>query len=248
MSIEIINKSNQTSGSFDDGSIIENKPIGFPQESKKNAFSNIFYWANASSEKGGLIDLHPHKGFEIASFVLEGEIQHFDTANNKWFELEEGDVQLIKAGSGINHAERLMPGSRIFQIWFDPGLQNTMNKPASYYDYKATNFHFVETPELSAKIIKKGSEGIPLESHDITIMDITYKAGNINISKALGYYFSLYVISGKCKINGQSCRADDAIFIENEDLEYEFETETRIFQIQSPKELPYKTYLELMRF
>ena len=43
------------------------------------------------------IGLHPHQGFEICSFVLKGKINHFDTKQNKWIPLSEGDVQIIRS-------------------------------------------------------------------------------------------------------------------------------------------------------
>ena len=73
-----------------------------------------------------LLALHPHRGFEICSFVLKGEIEHYDTLLDKWITLSEGDVQVIKAGKGISHSEKLKSGSEIFQIWFDPNIQESL--------------------------------------------------------------------------------------------------------------------------
>ena len=152
MAIEITSKQEQAKGAFAGGAILENKPIGFPQDGgKQKPYSNLFYWANAWSDEGGLIGEHPHKLFEIMSFVLEGEIQHYDSKLNDWLSLNKGDAQIIRSGNGITHAERLMPGSRIFQIWFDPNIQKTVSKPASYNDYKAEEIPFVEKNGLKVK-------------------------------------------------------------------------------------------------
>ena len=40
--------------------------------------------------------------------------------------LKEGDVQIIRAGNGISHAEEIDDNSEIFQIWFDPNLSKTL--------------------------------------------------------------------------------------------------------------------------
>ena len=142
MGIEIFNTEDQASGNFNYGEILENKPIGFPQDSGKlKPYSNLFYWAHAwTPGKKSTIGLHPHKGFEICSFVLKGKINHFDTKQNKWISLEEGDVQIIRSGNGISHAEELESKSEIFQIWFDPDLSKTLKKEASYDDYKSKDF------------------------------------------------------------------------------------------------------------
>lgn len=245
MSLNIYKKKDQTTGVFDGGAIIENKPIGFPRESKIEPYSNLFYWASAESESGGLIDLHPHKGFEIMSVVLKGTIQHYDTANDKWFELEEGDVQIIKAGSGISHAEKLMPDSRLFQIWFDPGLQNTFAKPAEYHDHKKTDFKIEEFSDYLSVVIKDENSGIDLDSTGIIIKDSVFKKGLFNLPKDENIYSSIYVIEGNLEINDNLVSTDDFIQVINEELNFDFRTDSRLFIIQSPKNLPYKRYTEL---
>ena len=55
--------------------------------------------------------------------MLKGNINHFDTKQNKWIPLK-GDVQIIRSGNGISHAEEIDDNSEIFQIWFDPIYQS----------------------------------------------------------------------------------------------------------------------------
>ena len=66
---------------------------------------------------------HPHRGFETVTYVLEGEMEHEDSAGHKG-RLGPGDVQWMTAGAGIIHSE--MPSRRIleqggrvhgFQVW-----------------------------------------------------------------------------------------------------------------------------------
>ncbi|MQA90154.1 MAG: pirin family protein [Gemmatimonas sp.] len=63
----------------------------------------------------GLGGEHPHAGFEIATFVVEGGIDEGDEGV-----LHEGDVLWTTAGRGIIHGERVVPRgpSRILQLWF----------------------------------------------------------------------------------------------------------------------------------
>jgi quercetin 2,3-dioxygenase len=66
---------------------------------------------------------HPHRGFETVTYLLEGEMQHEDSAGHAGA-LAAGDVQWMTAGSGVVHSE--LPSRRIlerggrvhgFQIW-----------------------------------------------------------------------------------------------------------------------------------
>src|SRR5215217_8081918 len=102
MPVRIYPVEKQIKGGFNDGEIMENKPIQVSRDkSKLQPYSNIFYWAHAWAEVTSTIGLHPHQGFEIMSFVLEGDIEHYDTKNKKWVRLKKGDVQIIRAGNGI---------------------------------------------------------------------------------------------------------------------------------------------------
>ena len=150
MPIAIYNKDEQVSGNFNNGEILEKKPIGFAQDGGKlKPYSNLFYWADAwTPNSKSTIGLHPHQGFEICSFVIKGSIRHYDTKQNKWIELNAGDAQIIRSGNGISHAEEILDNSEMFQIWFDPDISKTISKPATYNDYKSTSFPIIKNKKI----------------------------------------------------------------------------------------------------
>src|SRR5688572_26851122 len=53
---------------------------------------------------------HPHRGFETVSYILDGELEHEDSAGHRG-RLAAGDVQWMTAGAGIVHSE--MPSRRM---------------------------------------------------------------------------------------------------------------------------------------
>jgi quercetin 2,3-dioxygenase len=67
---------------------------------------------------------HPHADMEIITYVRQGAITHEDSLGHKG-RTEAGDVQVMSAGSGIQHAEynREPVPTRIFQIWIEPEKQ-----------------------------------------------------------------------------------------------------------------------------
>lgn len=70
---------------------------------------------------------HPHKNMEIISIPLKGGLKHKDSMSNTWIPLHSDEVQVMTAGSGIQHAERNESSNELlnlFQIWIIPDAMN----------------------------------------------------------------------------------------------------------------------------
>ena len=246
MKLEIYTIEDQARGHFNNGEILENKPIGFPGDGGKlKPYSNIFYWAHAwTGSKKSTIGLHPHQGFEICSFVLKGKINHFDTKQNSWIPLSEGDVQIIRSGNGISHSEELMENSEIFQIWFDPNLRVSLNKLASYDDYKSQDFQILDSKWKKTKIIKNENSRLKMDSEGIEIFQYSYLDNkNDEISLKLDKIHSFFVIDGEISINGKIISKGFFFTVRDQNLlKLKILSNSEIFRISSPKNLSYKTY------
>jgi len=244
MSIRIIPKERQAKGAFNGGEIIENKPIGFPREGGEvRPYSNLFYWAYAEAKTDSTIGLHPHEGFEIMSFVLMGSIRHYDTKLKEWRPLKAGDVQIIRAGNGISHAEHMAKDAVMFQIWFDPDLSKTLQKPASYNDYKLEELPVVNQNGLKIKTYIGEGSPVTLDTPGLVIRRFNFESGSHEIELDADKVHSLYVIAGSPSINGQSTNQDDFIILERENkLAMSANSPTDVFMISSPAVVPYRTY------
>ena len=64
---------------------------------------------------------HPHRDMEIITYVREGAISHKDSLGNAG-RTEAGDVQVMSAGTGIQHAEYNLEDepTTLFQLWIVP--------------------------------------------------------------------------------------------------------------------------------
>jgi len=238
--IEVYRKNQQSFGEFNSGEIIENKPIGFPHESGgSKAYSNIFYWAFAEGKKDSTIGLHPHKGFEIMTYVIEGSIKHYDTLIKKWITLNKGDVQIIQSGSGISHSEYLEENSSIFQIWFDPNLEKSLYQKPLYKDYQSTNFKI----NNKKKIIIGENSPIKIFSEKINIYEL-FDNKDFIIENSNNLFLSIYILRGEIKIDKKIIQKDSFIKIKEEkEIKINVISDCKLFCISSPINPTHKTYI-----
>ena len=95
---------------------------------------------------------HPHRGFETVTYVLDGEMEHEDSAGHRG-RLGPGDVQWMTAGRGIVHSE--MPSQRMrqrggrmhgFQIWVNLPARDKMTVP-HYQEIPGAGIPEAATPD-----------------------------------------------------------------------------------------------------
>lgn len=75
--------------------------------------------------------MHPHRGIETVTYILEGEVHHKDSLGNAG-KIGKGDVQWMTAGRGIMHEE--MPKAKVgkmlgFQLWVNLPASLKMSPP-----------------------------------------------------------------------------------------------------------------------
>jgi len=246
MAYKIIRKAEQVDGGFNGGEILEKKPIGFPQDGGiVKPYSNLFYWAHAWSEKGSTIGLHPHQGFEILSFVLTGEIEHYDTGINSWRRLNTGSAQIIRAGNGISHAERMLPGSSFFQIWFDPDLKKTINNPASYDDYQPERFPWITVNGYRIRYYSANAQPISMTTEGVEIFELEAQVNSDVVLPVKNKTASVFVIAGKMIKEGKEAAQGDFVIITyQQQWHFRAEAGTRLFIINTPARPSYTTYAE----
>ena len=247
MPIAIYNKDEQVSGNFNNGEILEKKPIGFAQDGGKlKPYSNLFYWADAwTPNSKSTIGLHPHQGFEICSFVIKGSIRHYDTKQNKWIELNAGDAQIIRSGNGISHAEEILDNSEMFQIWFDPDISKTISKPATYNDYKSTSFPIIKNKKNTVITIKGENSPFIMDTEGIEIYETSFKDGSHQSDLFTSKVYSFFIKKGIMIHDGDEYEQGTFIKIEKESkFDFKSKSGLELFEIRSPERPSYLTYFE----
>lgn len=227
------------------GAFIENKPIPFPNFEGTTAYSNLFYWAHLEAKETSEFPLHPHEGFEIMTFIFKGSLEHFDTSTKVWTPMKKGGLQVIQAGSGVQHAERIVKGTRLFQIWFDPDFSKSLLKDARYTDYKEDSFK-TQSQDGGKRLVYIGPDSpVSYETQGLSISKTSYVLGKYTESKDKDFIYSYYLLEGKIKMNGVVLEKDS--FLVEEDvgsIELEVLDEAELFMIKTPKNIDYKRFIQ----
>lgn len=177
LQINTVPADSQATGAFDQGRITERKPIGMPHDrAPQKSVGPLFYWAWAESQVSGKIGMHPHQGFEILSYVLEGEMLHRDTLGSESL-VTAGGVQIQQAGAGMSHEEVTGPEKTdFFQIWLQPDLQAAMLRPPKYGEFAHGAFPMSEDGGVFIKTVL--GEGSPISlTTEAEMLDLTLEDG-----------------------------------------------------------------------
>lgn len=152
---------------------------------------------------------HPHRGFETVTYLLDGRMQHEDSAGNKG-ELNPGDVQWMTAGRGIIHSEvphdefqKIGGRTHGFQIWVNLPAEHKMMAPR-YQEIPASESPTVESEGVWARVIAGECMGATSSIDTvipITLIHVKMESGaklNQNIDSLLNSM--IYVFSGKVTV------------------------------------------------
>jgi quercetin 2,3-dioxygenase len=123
--------------------------------------------------------MHPHRGIETVTYMLEGTVDHEDSMGNAG-SISAGDVQWMTAGSGIIHQEMPKPvKGRMggFQLWVNLPQASKMMDPR-YQEIKSDAIPVVSPrSDISIRVICGMVNGVSGPVRDIIadpeFLDIT---------------------------------------------------------------------------
>jgi redox-sensitive bicupin YhaK (pirin superfamily) len=141
-------------------------------------------------------EAHPHAGFEIATFVVEGELRDRDEGF-----LRAGDVVWMTAGTGVIHNEDVTPlgKSRILQLWM------TMPSGERWIPPRIEHMPRDEAPErrepgVVARVYNGSSGAVTVPSKTrvpMTLVDIQLEPGaTFDQQVPASYNGFVYVLEG----------------------------------------------------
>jgi quercetin 2,3-dioxygenase len=147
--------------------------------------------------------MHPHRGIETVTYMLEGSVHHRDSLGNSGL-IDPGDVQWMTSGGGILHEElpRRGPSGNIygFQLWVNLPARLKMSAPR-YQEIRSESIPILESNGSRIRIIAGSVEGVTGPARDIAIaplyLDVTLDASTAwEHPLPLGHTLRVYVFEG----------------------------------------------------
>ncbi|GAC1582638.1 MAG: pirin family protein [Candidatus Elarobacter sp.] len=171
---------------------------------------------------------HPHKGFELITYLLAGEMEHLDSHGNHGV-LRAGDLQYMAAGSGLVHSE--MPTDAFkrrggprhgFQIWVNLARADKAMTPR-YKDVPAASVPVAHPAQgVTARVVAGDVFGASGPVHPVTpwtYVHVTLAPG-ARVAQPLphGWTGTIYVFGGVAAIGARELRHGDyAVFADDGD-------------------------------
>lgn len=157
---------------------------------------------------------HGHRDMEILSYVLSGTLAHKDSMGNGT-QMSYGDVQLMCAGSGVQHSEfnaSQDEAVHFLQIWIQPnqqGLAPRYQQKRFGEEKKRKRWCLLVSPDAG--------EGSLLIHQDVKVY-----ATRMEAQERLAYKLQsgrkayLHVVRGGVLLEGNSLQGGDAVMLRDE--------------------------------
>lgn len=165
--------------------------------------------------------MHPHRGIETITYLVEGQIDHEDSLGNKGV-ISDGSSQWMTAGNGIMHQEMPKTHPRMlgFQLWLNLPAKDKMTEP-KYFDIQPENIPTVVEDGRVVRIISgeyAGVSGVKPHHIQATLMDISLEAGrSIDIPVPVDETVFLFLMEGGALVEGQSYAEKSALLMSDGD-------------------------------
>ncbi len=161
-------------------------------------------------EAGMGFGTHPHNNMEIISIPLEGDLEHKDSMGNKGV-IRQGDVQVMSAGTGIQHSEFNKNKDRavkFLQIWLFPKKKNVEPR------YDQMNFKVEDRKNKLQQVLSPQADDEGVWIHQdawfhLGSFDKGFKTSYDIKKSGNGVY--AFVLKGDVTINGQQLHRRDGL-------------------------------------
>ncbi len=157
---------------------------------------------------------HPHDNMEIITIPLKGALQHKDSMGNTSV-INAGDVQVMSAGSGIQHSEfnpNADQDANTLQIWLFPNKRQVTPR------YQQLTLDPAERVNRFQQVLSPNAEDAGVWIHQ----DAWFHIGKFDADLSVNYDVRregngvyAFVLEGSATINGEALGKRDGLGISN---------------------------------
>jgi len=160
--------------------------------------------------------MHPHRGIETVTYMLEGSVNHRDSLGNSGL-IGPGDVQWMTSGRGILHEEmpRRGPDGKIygFQLWVNLPAKLKMTQPR-YQEVKEGSIPTIKVNGASIRVVAGNAFGQKGPVTDIAAspiyMDVRLDPDSkFSLPIPINHTTLAYVFDGEAIFAGDSLRSEE---------------------------------------
>jgi quercetin 2,3-dioxygenase len=175
----------------------------------------------------GTFDVHPHRGQETVTYVIDGKLRHYDS-NAGEGELGPGDVQWMTAGRGVVHKEDPDAGETVhsLQLWINLPKEDKLTAPR-YQNLRQSDMP-VRREEGTVVTVFSGSSGdvqaSTLNHVPVTMVELNMEAGaTFHQDLPADYNGFIYILegSGTFGANETAATAGQAMLLGHVKREFE---------------------------
>jgi len=155
---------------------------------------------------------HPHDNMEIITLPLVGDLKHKDSMGNEGV-IKSGDLQVMSAGSGIEHSEFNASNEKevqLLQIWLFPHKKNVVPR------YDQISLHDLEKDNELYQILSPNKKGNGVWIHQ----EAWFHLGNLSSGwkgtytlKGKNHGVYIFVIEGEASIENNLLNSRDGMGI-----------------------------------
>ena len=149
----------------------------------------------------GIFGMHPHRGIETVTYVIDGKLEHMDNKAGEGV-LKPGDVQWMTAGKGIIHSEDPVAGETVhsLQLWVNLPSDKKMTEPR-YQNMRGRDMPVRHEEGATMRVFSGSSMGVSANTKNhvpVTMVEFNVEAG-VTVTQDLpgSYNGFLYIVDGK---------------------------------------------------
>ena len=179
--------------------------------------------------------MHPHRGIETVTYILDGSVSHRDSLGNSGI-IGPGDVQWMTSGRGILHEEMPRRGESGniygFQLWVNLPAAQKMGQPR-YQEVNSSTIPVIEKDGATIRLVAGEVDGISGPVTDIAAsplyMDVKLAAGSrFSYPIPRAHTILAYVFEGTGEFSNEVVESVSMVVFNDDDDEIEVKSESGV--------------------